>query len=105
MEKMLDFYRGLFDLEFEEISKYDIALYQAEFGGLKMLMCPAEIANNNASQNRHQFDFVVEHLDAYKENIPVYGGTLMGDIVEYDDSYALGFKDPDDNSMVLIQYK
>ena len=105
MEKMVNFYQQLFDITFEEFSKYGTQLYQGNFGDLRMLMCPAEIAGNKAQQNRHQFDIVVDHLDLYKEKIPALGGTLMGEVVENDDSYAVGFKDPDENSMVLIQYK
>ena len=105
MEKMVDFYHHLFNVKFEKLDKYGTTLYQGNFGNLKILMCPAEIARNSARENRHQFDIVVDHLDLYKEKVSALGGVLMGEVVENDESYAVGFKDPDENSMVLIQYK
>ncbi len=105
MEEMVNFYREVFEVRFTKVPKYGGILYEGKFGGMKMLMCPAEIARNTARQNRHQFDIIVDRLDDYKQKIPENGGSLLEDVTENNDCYALGFKDPDGNSMVLIAYK
>ncbi|MDN5210600.1 VOC family protein [Fulvivirgaceae bacterium BMA12] len=105
MEEMVNFYREVFEIRFTKVPKYGVILYEGKFGRMKMLMCPADIARNTARQNRHQFDIIVKSLDNYKQKILENGGVLIENVTENNDCYAMGFKDPDGNSMVLIEYK
>ena len=103
MEKMVNFYSGVFGVEFKEIDQFNAKLYATELWGLKVLFCPAEVARNTATQNRHQFDFVVADLDALVEKVQQFGGQIMGPITEAGDFRSVGIYDPDSNSMVFKQ--
>ena len=59
MQKMLAFYSNVFQIEFTEKEMYGSHLYSGIWGELNLLFCPAEIAQNTAEQNRHQFDIEV----------------------------------------------
>ena len=67
-------------------------------------MCPADIAYNQAKQNRHQFDIIVSGIEEYIPKITELGGELIHDIVVEGNCKSLGFRDPDKNSMVLREY-
>jgi len=103
MDAMKAFYGKLFNIEWQtqNIDKY--TLYSGEWGGLKLLLCPAILAQNEATQNRHQFDILVENLDRTLLEITENGGAKMGEVVQYENFYSVGIYDPDQNSLVLKQ--
>lgn len=103
MEEMVSFYENVFDMEFQAISKYNSTLYEGNWGGFDMLFCPAEIAQNTATQNRHQFNVSVKHLQDFVHRVKEHGGTLMSDITEQDGLLSVGIYDPDGNSLVVNQ--
>lgn len=105
MEEMLRFYSKTFNISFSAIEMYGSKLYSGEWGELKLLFCPAEIAQNKAVQNRHQFDIEILDIQKIIEITKKYGGTLMGEMVEDDFSKSIGIYDPDKNSIVFKQLK
>lgn len=105
MPAMLDFYSKVFEITFTEKELYNTRLYSGVWGGFELLFCPAEIAGNEAEQNRHQFDIVVSDLNKIIETTVKYGGSLMGEIVENDACLSIGIYDPDKNSIVFKQLK
>ncbi len=105
MERMLEFYSKVFDIDFSEKEMYNSKLYSGHWGGLDLLFCPAEIAGNTAIQNRHQFDIIVSDLEAIIEVATKYGGKTMGGIVENEDIRNVGIYDPDKNSILFKQLK
>jgi predicted enzyme related to lactoylglutathione lyase len=105
MDDMLEFYSGVFDIDFGEIDKYGSRLYSGQWGDLKLLFCPAEIARNTAKQNRHQFDVVVADLQDVIRSTRKHGGEVMGDIAEDNHSRSVGIYDPDRNSILFKEYK
>ncbi len=105
MDSMLKFYSNIFNIHFTEKEMYGSKLYSGTWGGLNLLFCPAEIAGNTAEQNRHQFDIVVPELPKLVQLVIQNGGTLMGEIVEDDQSLSVGVYDPDKNSILFKQLK
>ena len=105
MDEMLRFYSNLFLISFEEKEMFNTRLYTGKWGDLKLLFCPAEIAQNTATQNRHQFDIVVSDLASIIDLAKRNGGEIMGEIAETDNELSVGIYDPDKNSIILKQYK
>ena len=105
MQKMLEFYSNVFGLVFEEKDLYNSKLYAARWGELDLLFCPAELAQNSAEQNRHQFDFHVADLSKVIEVAVQSGGSKMAEVVEDDTSLSVGIYDPDRNSILFKELK
>lgn len=105
MPEMVDFYSNVFDIRFEELVIKDYTLYEGEWMGLSILICPAELAQNQAEQTRHQLDIRVANFDSVLEKITKFGGEILGEILVKDGVREVGFYDPDRNSMVLKESK
>lgn len=84
---------------------YGATLYAGNFDYLKLFLCPAEIARNEARQNRHQFDIIVFDLEEILERVLKFGGEVIGKATEDEDFKSVGIYDPDRNSMVLNEWK
>ena len=105
MPEMLDFYTAVFEIKFEEKDMFGSKLYSGKWGDLKLLFCPAELAQNKAEQNRHQFDIVVTDLDYVLKIAVGRGGKLMGEIQEDEKWRSAGVYDPDNNSILFKALK
>lgn len=103
MEEMLSFYKAVFGLEFEEMEMHGFKLYKTNWADLSLLFCPAQLAQNTASQNRHQFDIIVSDLDTMIEAAKTHHGELMSEPAEAGGVRSVGIYDPDRNSMVFKQ--
>ncbi|MEO9803478.1 MAG: VOC family protein [Reichenbachiella sp.] len=105
MEQMLDFYSNTFGIRFKERKMEDFRLYSGVWGGMNLLFCPAELAGNTATQNRHQFDVVVTDLEEVIKITSKYGGSPMGEKNEDEYTWSIGIYDPDKNSILFKQLK
>ena len=105
MDEMLNFYSSVFGIDFELIEIFNTNLFAGEWGGMKVLFCPAELAGNTAKQNRHQFDIIVPNLNEILVKAILTGGEKMGDIEEDEQSLSVGIYDPDQNSIIFKQLK
>ena len=103
MSHMLNFYSKVFAVEFSEKEMQGHKLYSGLWAGIPLLLCPAELAQNNAQQNRHQFDLLVEDFDDFIAKLTDHGGQLMGEVQHDGEIKKVGVYDPDKNSMVIIQ--
>ncbi|MEP0985498.1 VOC family protein [Ekhidna sp.] len=103
MEQMVKFYENVFQIHFEQVRMFDTILYRSSLGGLELLLCPASIAQNTAKQNRHQLNLEVDNLELALSKVKKFHGTKMGDSNQKHGQIEVGIKDPDGNSMVLIQ--
>lgn len=103
MPKMLGFYSAVFGISFREQEMYGSTLYAGQWGDMKLLLCPAELAQNMAEQNRHQFDIVVDDLDQLLQVAKSHGGQMMSHVTEDGGFLSVGLYDPDRNSMVFKQ--
>ena len=105
MDEMLNFYSSVFGIDFELIEIFNTNLFAGEWGGMKVLFCPAELAGNTAKQNRHQFDIIVPNLNEILVKAILTGGEKMGDVEEDGQSLSVGIYDPDQNSIIFKQLK
>ena len=103
MDEMLSFYKAVFNLEFDEMEMHGFKLYQTKWGDLSLLFCPAQLAQNTATQNRHQFDIIVSDLDAVIDAAKANHGELMHEPTETGGVKSVGVYYPDRNSMVFKQ--
>lgn len=103
MPKMLDFYTAVFGINFIEQEMYGAKLYAGQWAELKLLFCPASLAQNTAEQNRHQFDIMVDDLDQVLQAAKAHGGQMMSHVTEEGGFRSVGVYDPDHNSMVFKQ--
>ena len=101
IEKMARFYNAIFDSGLQPREMFGSKLYQGQFCGLQLLLCPAEVAANSAEQNRHQFNIVVKDLDRFLERAIETGAETIGEVVEDLGYRSIGLYDPDRNSMVV----
>ncbi len=103
MDDMLAFYKGVFGLEFEAQEMHGFKLYKTEWANLSLLFCPASLAQNTATQNRHQFDIIVSDLDEVVKAAKANHGELMHEPTDMGGVKSVGIYDPDRNSMVFKQ--
>ncbi|WP_394749250.1 VOC family protein [Spongiimicrobium salis] len=105
MEAMLKFYTAVFDLHFTPSQMMGHTLYHGKWGALSLQFCPAELAGNSATQNKHQLDVLVEDIHSCIQKVTENQGSCMAEISEDDKAYRVGIYDPDGNSLVLQQLK
>lgn len=105
IESMVGFYENVFGVIFTEQDMFGAKLYSGNWLGISLLLCPAEIAQNTATQNRHQLDILIPDFDEVISKVLKFGGSLMNDISEENGIRKAGVYDPDNNSMVLIEHK
>ena len=66
-------------------------------------LCPNDIANVVAEQNRHQLRFQVADLDAMLARVQAAGGALHGDMTQEGGKRLAAVEDPDGNTLELIE--
>lgn len=105
MEAMLDFYMHVFNMTFIEKKMNENHLYSTVWSGLDLLFCPAYLAGIKATQNRHQMDIIVENINKVIDKAIEFGGKMMGEVVEDENSKSVGIYDPDGNSILFVEMK
>ncbi|MFP2994816.1 VOC family protein [Spongiivirga sp. MCCC 1A20706] len=104
MDGMVHFYSKVFGISFERINQFETTLYRGEWNGLNILLCPAQIANNDAKQNRHQLDILVQDIQKSVQLIEGTTGGLLGEITQENSYQSIACYDPDNNSIILKQH-
>lgn len=101
---MRDFYSAICGIEWEEISLAPGAnILRAQWGGLTIQLCPAAVAGVTASDFRHQLRFAVPDLAAALAAGKANGGRLHGELIETDEMRLAAMRDPDGNTLELIE--
>ena len=100
---MVDFYRDVFESDLHPIAAYGTTLYRGTLAGVTLLLCPNEIAGVQADQNRHQLTIAVPDLRATLQRVRESGGTLDAAAAEETSNTAASIRDPDGNTIELIQ--
>lgn len=103
--KMKEFYSKILDIEFIIKEYPDFKLYEGDWNGMTLLLCPAEIAKNTAKQNRHQFHIEVDDIEKFFENALDHGASIIEHVVKNDLGKSGSLSDPDGNSIVVSEYK
>ncbi len=102
-KKMYEFYSEAFRIKFE-IKKFpDFELYEGDWDGMKLLLCPAEIAKNTATQNRHQFHIEVDDIGKFFKIALEFGGSILEEVMNNNSSKTGSLSDPDGNSIVVSE--
>jgi catechol 2,3-dioxygenase-like lactoylglutathione lyase family enzyme len=94
-----DFYNAVFDAGLSAFAAYGATLYRGHLGGVRLVICPNTIAGVRAEQNRHQITIQVPNLAAALEAAYASGGSVD----EGDDPQQVVVRDPDGNTIVLVE--
>jgi predicted enzyme related to lactoylglutathione lyase len=103
IEAMAGFYNELFDTGLEPFEAYGTTFYRGKLSGLDLVLCPNEIARVSADQNRHQFRFEINDLNGLAEKVMGAGGKFSEAISEDSETKSCAVRDPDGNTIELIE--
>ncbi|NER13016.1 hypothetical protein GWK08_06170 [Leptobacterium flavescens] len=104
MDKMVGFYSGVFNVEFQKKELYGSTLFSGEWCGFQLLFCPAQLAGIDVNRNRQQFDIVVNKLEELVQAALDSGGKILQEITVQEGFRTAAVFDPDGNSIVLKEY-
>lgn len=101
MDEMAQFYDEVFGTALQ--ADAGSPFRRGTFAGVPLLLCPNEIAEVVAQQNRHQLRIAVDDLDAVLGRVRAAGGTVLdaGDASDASPRVA-GVADPDGNTYELV---
>ncbi|NUN48535.1 MAG: hypothetical protein HUU15_06880 [Candidatus Brocadiae bacterium] len=105
MDPMVDFYRNVFDMQFEVEEDSGQKMYTGTFSGLAFTLIPAGMNGITAPQNPTHYDIYVPDINAVIALVEKHGGRTNGRLGESDTERAIGVFDPDGNFMVFKQRK
>ena len=105
MDEMVQFYSNVFSISFDKREVYGTVLYSGQWGNLRLLMCPAELAQVHVDRNRQQFDMVVEDIEEIMSICLANGGKELNAVQDQEEVITASIFDPDGNSIVFKQYK
>lgn len=104
MEKMIAFYNAAFDAELTSSQGFGgYTFAHGQLAGIPLMMCPNSLAGVVAEQNRHQFRFMVENLEQTLKLVTDSGGHQINPIQVENGRRVCGVRDPDGNSIELIE--
>jgi predicted enzyme related to lactoylglutathione lyase len=100
---MVAFYNAVFGCELVAKPAFGTTLYEGQLAGIKLVVCPNEVAGVNAEQNRHQLRFEVAGLAGMVARVLAAGGALKGEAGETADQRWAAVVDPDGNTIELVE--
>jgi predicted enzyme related to lactoylglutathione lyase len=103
IDSMGIFYSNLLDIKMEKIDLGDTFLLKGNTDNFELLLCPKAIAGIDATQNNIQLRFQVENLSQITTQCVESGGTIINEITESTEVNIGAVRDPDGNSIELIQ--
>jgi catechol 2,3-dioxygenase-like lactoylglutathione lyase family enzyme len=99
MDRMIAFYNAVFSANLAPQGPF----YSGQLGEFGLLLCPNEFAGVEAKQNRQQFRFIVDDLDAVLKNGLGAGGEQIDAVQEANNQRIGSLRDPDGNSIEFCQ--
>ena len=104
MSRMVAFYNAVFDARLQpSFSIGDSQFYRGCIDGMDLALCPNAIAGVDASQNRQQFRFQVDDIEAVMLAGLSAGGSEINPIDEYEGAKVSSMADPDGNTIEFMQ--
>lgn len=103
MDAMLRFYNSVFDARLEPAQSP--GCYHGALAGIPVTFIPNSIVEVKAEQNRQQFSFAVNDLDRLLDQVRASGGVVQDDATETKTRRSIGVRDPDGNTIELIQHR
>ena len=98
VEQMVKFYNEVLNCNLQSKKGLEFLLYEGELDGIIFQICPNEVAKVKASQNRQQFEFLVNDIEQVISLSERFGGS-----VKKRDEYVVSIIDPDGNTLVFTQ--
>ncbi|MHC4841947.1 MAG: VOC family protein [Planctomycetota bacterium] len=105
IDEMVEFYSGVFGINFESENVEGHSLYTGRFSGLSLTLVPVAISGVKEPKNPTHYDIYVNDLEEGIELVKANGGRTNERLGESDTERAIGIFDPDDNFMVFKQRK
>ncbi len=103
-EQMVKFYNAVFSTNLKPtVNIGDNQFYGGTLAGIDLTFCPNEIAGVVAEQNRQQFRFRVDDIQAVITNGLANHGTEINPIDEYKGAKVASLADPDGNTIEFVQ--
>lgn len=105
MKKMVRFYNAVFDAGLKEtVHIGDQQFYGGKLAGLEVVLCPNAIAGVVAEQNRQQFRFEVNDIEAVMAKGLANHGSEINPIHEYKGAKVASMADPDGNTIEFVEH-
>ena len=105
MKRMVAFYNAVFSANLEPtVNIGDKQFYGGKIAGVSLTLCPNSIAGVVAKQNRQQFRFVVDDIEAVMVKGKANYGTEINPIDEYKGAKVASLADPDDNTIEFVEH-
>jgi len=101
INEMVNFYQTVFKCEFNEVSIANTTLYSGNLFGIKILLCPNELAGVIAQQNRQQFDIEVAGIKTVLQDVIKANGKIKEPYNS--ETKTASVIDPDGNTIVFIE--
>ena len=104
MKKMVRFYNAVFTAELKAtVHIGPEQFYGGKIGAIELTLCPNAIAGVIAEQNRQQFRFQVEDIEAIMEQGLANHGSEINPIDEYKGAKVASLADPDGNTIEFVE--
>ena len=104
IEQMVAFYNAVFGARLQPtVHIGDAQFYGGAINGIELTLCPNAIAGVVAEQNRQQFRFAVEDLDALMQRGLANHGREINPIDEYKGAKVASLADPDGNTIEFVE--
>ncbi len=102
-EAMAAFYGALLDTDFVPFEVAGHKLYSGKRDGVEWLLCPRELAGIGDGSNTIQLRIVVDDLRAAHAKGLSHGGEELNAPAEQEGRLFSALRDPDGNSLELVQ--
>ena len=104
IERMVEFYNAVFGAGLQPtVHIGDEQFYGGKLNDLELTLCPNSIAGVVAEQNRQQFRFDVDDLEAVMRRGLANHGREINPIDEYKGAKVASLADPDGNTIEFVQ--
>jgi predicted enzyme related to lactoylglutathione lyase len=104
LERMVEFYNAVFDARLQPtVHIGDQQFYGGKLNDLEFVLCPNSIAGVVAEQNRQQFRFAVDDLEAVMHRGLANHGREINPIDEYKGAKVASMADPDGNTIEFVE--
>lgn len=103
VERTAGFYEQVLGAQFQAVDLDGFALRVGQVAGLRLQVCPKELAGISATENLCQLRFVVPSLERCRTAAVAAGGGLLGEVVSQGGRTIGAVRDPDGSSVELVE--
>ena len=103
MQEMMTFYSAIFEVAFKPVELAGRQLHQAQLGDMELLLCPNDLAGVDADINTVQLRFVIKDVGTAYERGLKNGGKTLTEVQEIEGNVHASLRDPDGNSLEIMQ--